>query len=258
MSLDRRLFLSASMASLASAAWPAAPLRIGTVPGPQAEVLGLVRDLAPQGLQLQLEVREHGRALNADLARGALDAVSFEDGVAFAADPLRGQLASASATLTLPMALYSRRLRSLRQLAQGDTLVLPRDQAGLSRGLLLLHNHGVITLRDDSGLHAKLADVVVNRLALRLQTQPAAKLFAALDRAALVVIGAEDAMAAGLQPARDSLGLEDARSPYAGVLAVRRQDKDSPWVAQLVAAYHAEPVKAFLLSRYQGSVRRPW
>ncbi|HSI50933.1 MAG TPA: MetQ/NlpA family ABC transporter substrate-binding protein [Ideonella sp.] len=244
--------------SLTGAAWAAAPLRIGTVPGPQAEVLALVRDLSPQGLQLQLDVREQGRALNADLARGALDAVSFQDGVAFATDPLHGQLVSVAVTLTLPMALYSRRLRGLRQLTQGDTLVLPREPAGTSRALLLLHNHGVITLRDDSGLHATLGDVVSNRLALKLQRQPAAKLFAALDRAALVVMGPEEAVAGGLQPGRDSLGLEDARSPYASVLAVRRQDKDSPWVAQLVAAYHAEPVKAFLLSRYQGSVRRPW
>ena len=65
-------------------------------------------------------------------------------------------------------------------------------------------------------------------------------------------------MAAGLQPARDSLGIEDARSPWAGVLAVRRADVEAPWLRQLVAVYRSEPVKRFILERYRDSVRRPW
>jgi len=56
----------------------------------------------------------------------------------------------------------------------------------------------------------------------------------------------------------ERIGMEDARSPYANVIAVRAQDKDQPWVAQLVAAYHSEPIKHYILTHYQDSVRRPW
>jgi ABC-type metal ion transport system, periplasmic component/surface antigen len=72
------------------------------------------------------------------------------------------------------------------------------------------------------------------------------------------VIDSDDAARAGLYPARDSLGLEDARSPYANVLTVRDAERTQPWVAQLVAAYHSDDVAHFILTRYQDSVRRPW
>ncbi|WP_261315088.1 MetQ/NlpA family ABC transporter substrate-binding protein, partial [Burkholderia dolosa] len=63
---------------------------------------------------------------------------------------------------------------------------------------------------------------------------------------------------AGRAPARDSIGIEDARSPYANVLTVRDADRAKPWVAQLIAAYHSDDVAHFILTRYRDSVRRPW
>ncbi|WP_261314090.1 MetQ/NlpA family ABC transporter substrate-binding protein, partial [Burkholderia dolosa] len=65
---------------------------------------------------------------------------------------------------------------------------------------------------------------------------------------------------AGAGPARprDSIGIEDARSPYANVLTVRDADRAKPWVAQLIAAYHSDDVAHFILTRYRDSVRRPW
>ncbi|WP_261320324.1 MetQ/NlpA family ABC transporter substrate-binding protein, partial [Burkholderia dolosa] len=66
------------------------------------------------------------------------------------------------------------------------------------------------------------------------------------------------AAGAGLAPARDSIGIEDARSPYANVLTVRDADRAKPWVAQLIAAYHSDDVAHFILTRYRDSVRRPW
>ncbi|MFC7477910.1 hypothetical protein ACFQS7_26425 [Dankookia sp. GCM10030260] len=36
---------------------------------------------------------------------------------------------------------------------------------------------------------------------------------------------------------RDSIALESAGSPYVNLIAVRRQDRDAPWVARLLAAY---------------------
>jgi ABC-type metal ion transport system substrate-binding protein len=79
-----------------------------------------------------------------------------------------------------------------------------------------------------------------------------------LNSVAFAVMDSDDAARAGLFPARDGLGLEDARSPYASVLTVRDSDRGQPWVAQLVASYHSSDVAHFILTRYQDSVRRPW
>jgi ABC-type metal ion transport system substrate-binding protein len=79
-----------------------------------------------------------------------------------------------------------------------------------------------------------------------------------LQSVAAVVMPFSTAMNLGLYPARDSLVIEDGHSPYAGILAVKDKDKDAPWVSQLIKAYHSEKVKAFILSQFNGSVRRPW
>jgi YaeC family lipoprotein len=262
--MKRRLVLAAVAATplwaRGAQAGPA-PLRIAVAPGPQAEVMNLVAQLgAAQGLALApvLSV-DAPKAVNAALAAGGFDAASVEDAVAFAADPARPRLAEAALTLTLPMALYSRRLAALRDLPDGGRVAIPAEPAAATRALLLLHNHGLLVLRPGAGLSARPADVQSTRRGLRLASLPSARLAAALDGTAdLAVIDRPTAVAAGLQPARDSLGIEDARSPWAGLLAVRRSDVDAPWLRQLVAVYRSEPVKRFILERYLDSVRRPW
>ena len=79
-----------------------------------------------------------------------------------------------------------------------------------------------------------------------------------LDNAALVALPFATASAAGLAPARDALGMEDARVPFANVLAVRARDRDAPWLTPTVRGLHSEPVKTFILARFNDSVRRPW
>lgn len=259
--MKRRLMVAAAAAAPLWARAAQAPLRIAVAAGPQAEVMNLVAQLgAAQGLALAPVLAvDTPRAVNAALAAGSFDAASVEDGVAFAADPARPRLAEAALTLTLPMALYSRRLAALRDLPAGGRIAIPAEPAAATRALLLLHNHGLLVLRPGAGLRARPADVQSTRRGLRVVSLPSAHLADALNgRADLAVIDRPHAMAAGLQPARDSIGIEDARSPWAGVLAVRRADADAPWLRQLVAVYRSEPVKRFILERYMDSVRRPW
>ncbi|MDY0745811.1 MetQ/NlpA family ABC transporter substrate-binding protein [Paucibacter sp. R3-3] len=255
----RYLLAAAALPWLAHA--EKAPLRIAVAPGPQAEVMDLVARLATaQGLALTTILSVGApAAVNASLASGGFDAASVEDGVAFSNDPSRQWLAEAALTVTLPMALYSRRLAALRDLPVGARVAIPAEPAAATRALLLLYNHGLLLLRPEAGLHARLSDVRQTRRGLRLLSLPSTQLAAALHGTAdLAVIDRAHATDAGLQPARDSLGVEDARSPWAGVLTVRRADVEAPWLRQLVAVYRSEPVKRFILDRYQDGVRRPW
>jgi D-methionine transport system substrate-binding protein len=139
-------------------------------------------------------------------------------------------------TVTLPMAFYSRRLLNLNQHRPGATIAIPDDARGcaprrpISRAIACIRRSCACRMRGAR----------------------------ALDTAAFVAMENNDAARAGLQPARDSIGIEDARSPYADVLAVRDADRAQPWAHQLVAAYHSNDVAHFILTRYQDSVRRPW
>ena len=101
------------------------PRRIGVLPGPHAEIMAVVqRVAADRGLALELAERDGGRGINADVAAGRLDAACFQDEVAFAAErPAR--LATIASTVTLPVAIYSRRVASVRALRPGSASAPP-------------------------------------------------------------------------------------------------------------------------------------
>ncbi|WP_345816010.1 MetQ/NlpA family lipoprotein [Paraburkholderia sp. PREW-6R] len=252
--------LAASLLQVAHAATPSV-VKIGVSAGAHAQIMNEVRRVAAtHGLALDVVVFDDPARIDAALASNEIDAASFEDAPSFDTQRRRHgyALASVATTVTFPIALYSRKLTSLSQLQRGATIAVPADREGTARALILLQNFTLLTFRDSAGLHATLADITSNRLNLRIRQVPRAKLFDTLPGVAFAVIDSDDAARAGLFPARDSLGLEDARSPYANVLTVRESDCTQPWVAQLIASYHSTDVAHFILTRYQDSVRRPW
>ncbi|MCW3478879.1 MetQ/NlpA family ABC transporter substrate-binding protein [Neisseriaceae bacterium JH1-16] len=259
-------------ALLAAQAQAAKPIRIGVTDGPQAETLAEVKPIAAaRGVPIELVRYPNGKEINRDLAAGRLDAASFQNGVAFAHEVKRHRypLVDAALTVTLPMGIYSRKIASLRQLKDGDALAVPNDHAGVARALILLQNYGLLTLADSTSLNGKshniesnlrsgLHGIESNPHRYRLVPLPAAQLAASRGRYAAALIDYVDAARAGLSPARDGVGMEDARTPYAGVLAVRRADLQQSWLKALISSYRSEPVARFILTRYQDSVRRPW
>ncbi|MBY0463424.1 MAG: metal ABC transporter substrate-binding protein, partial [Burkholderiales bacterium] len=62
------------------------------------------------------------------------------------------------------------------------------------------------------------------------------------------------ALSAGLNPGKDAIAQENAKSPYVNLIAVREADKDKPWVAKLVKAYQSDDVKKFIQTEFKGSV----
>ena len=236
-------------------------IKVGVSPGAHAQIMDEVRRVAAaQGLTLDVVVFDKPETIDAALAAKQIDAASFEDEPGF--DAQRKQhgyaLTSVATTVTFPIALYSRKLTNLGQLQRGATIAIPDDREGTARALILLQNFTLLTFRDSAGLHATPADITSNRLHLKIRQVPRARLFDTLNNVAFAVINSDDAAHAGIYPARDSLGLEDARSPYANVLTVRDSDRAQAWVARLVTAYHSNDVAHFILAHYQDSVRRPW
>lgn len=240
---------------------PAPIIRVGVTSGPHAEIMEAVKDVAAsRGLDLRILRFDDGKQIDAALNAGTLDASSFQDlNFLGAQNQAHGyHLVDVAYTVTLPLAFYSKTLGSLRGVKPGDVVALPDTPSDCARALILLQNYGFITFSDTAGLHATLRDIVGNPKNLRFITLAPGELVDSLQQVAFAAIPWAVAERAGLQPARDSIGLEDARSPYADVIAVRAGDRGKPWVVALVAAYHSEEIKRFILAHYQDSVRRPW
>ena len=53
---------------------------------------------------------------------------------------------------------------------------------------------------------------------------------------------------------QDDIAIEEAKSPYANLIAVRTADKDKPWVAKPVKAYQSPEVKTFVSEKFARSM----
>lgn len=239
------------------AAWAEAPrvVRIGVVAASDRELVEAASPGAASSVRLQAVSLGNAAEVRQALAARRIDASIAEDAQALAGD---AAICTVAHTVTYPMGLYASRLAALREVPVRATVALPADRAGRGRALLLLQSHGLIRIDTEAGLQPGERDIVDNPRKLRFRPLPPTQLAGALGRDALVAMPYAVADAAGLAPARDALGIEDARVPWANVLAVRHADCRAGWIAPTVAAFHATAVKSFILTRFQDSVRRPW
>ena len=86
----------------------------------------------------------------------------------------------------------------------------------------------------------------------------AAQLPRSLDDLDAAAINGNYAESAGLDPVRDAIAMESAKGPYVNVIAVRAADRDQPWVAKLVKAYHSPEIKKFITDKYKAGVVASW
>ncbi len=140
----------------------------------------------------------------------------------------------------------------------GASIAIPNDPTNGGRALLLLQAKGGIKLKPDVGIKPTVLDIVDNPRKLKIIEIDAAQTPRSLDDVAAAAINTNYATPAGLNPMKDAILLEDAKSPYVNVIAVRSVDKDKPWVKILVESYRSPEVKAFILDKFKGAVLPSW
>ena len=237
------------------------PLKIGVTAGPHAQIFEVVKEqAAKEGLSIQvIEFSDYVQP-NAALAAGDLDANSYQHQPYLdntTAD--RGyKLVSIAKTVVFPIGIYSKKVKSLGELKEGARIAIPNDPTNGGRALLLLQANGLITLRDGAGLKATPLDVVGNPKKFRFIELDAAQLPRSLDDTDAAAVNTHFAIEAGLDPSKDAIVREAAESPYANVLVVREQDRGRAEFATLVKAYHSQPVKDFIATKYKGAVIAAW
>ena len=258
-----RFLTAASLAAVVSAAATAQekPLKVGVTAGPHAQIFEVVKKVAERdGLKIQvIEFTDYVQP-NAALAAGDLDLNSYQH-LPYLEQQIRDRgykFASVAYTVTFPMGIYSKKIKSLDKLADGARVGVPNDPTNGGRGLLLLQSKGLLKLRADAGLKATPLDIAENPKKLKIVELDAAQLPRALGDLDAAAINGNYAETAGLDPSRDAIAIEGPKGPYANIIAVREQDKDKPWVAKLVKAYQSDEVKKFIKATFKDSVVTAW
>jgi D-methionine transport system substrate-binding protein len=238
-------------------------IKVGTIGGPDAQIWEVVTKVAKrEGLNVKVVEFNDYVQPNAALDAGDLDANSFQHQPYLDSQiKQRGyKLVNAGLTYISPLGVYSKKLKSLKSLKdlpQGAKVAVPNDPSNENRALLLLQSQGLIKLKAGAGTggnNATPLDVAENPKKIKLVELDAAQLPRSLSDVDAAVINTNFALAAGLQPTKDAIALEDIHSPYANLIAVRAQDKDKPWVKKLVAAYQSEEVRQFIKTQFKGSM----
>lgn len=137
---------------------------------------------------------------------------------------------------------------------QQITIAIPNDTTNEARALLLLQNLGLITLKEGASILATINDIVDNPYDIKFNEVEAAQLPNILQDVDYAVINSNYAISAGINPVKDSLGIEGGSSFYANILAVKKGNENLPEVKALIAALQSQKVVDFILEQYGGSV----
>ena len=138
--------------------------------------------------------------------------------------------------------------------SSGVTIAIPNDTTNEARALLLLEALGYIKLKDGAGITATPLDIAENPSNIEFKEVEAAQLPNVLKDVDYAVINSNYAIEAGLNPAKDALGIEGSCSAYGNILAVKQGNEQSDLVKALVAALESQQVADFIAATYDGAV----
>ena len=237
------------------------PLKVGVRGGVDEQIWEVVTQVAKKnGLAVEPVVITGTASPNEALNNGDLEANAFQH-IPFLNDQIKQRgykIVPVANTLISPIAFYSKQYKSLKDLPDGARVGIPNDPSNQTRALVILRDHGLITLKDGfdpaTGT-ATLADVTANPKKLNFVESASVVLARSLPDVDAAAIVNSFAYQAGLIATRDGIAVEKKENnPYVNIIAVREKDKNAPWVPELIKAYHSEEVRQFILSKYEGSV----
>jgi len=250
--------LAAFAAVAAFSAQAADELNVAATAVPHAEILEFVKpQLAEQGVDLKVKVFTDYVQPNIQVAEKRLDANFFQH-QPYLDEFNKGkgtELVSVAGVRIEPFGAYSskRKHKSLDELPNGATVVIPNDATNGGRALLL-QKAGVITLKDGAGITATPKDIAENPKDIKIRELEAATLPRVLTQVDLALINTNYALEAKLNPTEDALFIEGNDSPYVNILVARPDNKDSAAMQKLIEALHSEEVKQFINEKYKGAV----
>ena len=257
----KKLVLAAALALAAASSALAEDIKVGVTPGEHANIMEKVAAVAKtKGLNIDIIEFSDYVVPNQALNDGDIQANSFQHQPYLdnqIADR-KFDLVAIGKTITTPMGVYSKKVKSLDELKDGDTVAIPNDPTNGGRALLVLASKGLIKFKDDAGIKVTPSDIIENPKKIEFSELDAAQLPRSLDDVDAAVINTNYAMEAGLNPKKDAIAIEGEKSPYANIIVVRSADKDAPWAKTLVEAYHDESIRKFINDEYKGALIPSW
>jgi len=230
-------------------------LVVGASPTPHAEILEFVQKnlAAKAGLKLDIKTYDDYVLPNTALSEGDIDANYYQHKPYFD-EQVKSQgydFAHFKGVHIEPYALYSSKIKSVKDIPNGAKFGITNDPGNQARALELLVDNDLLTLKDTGDKLPTILDIKSNPKKFDFIETAPEQLARSLQDVDLAIINGNFALEAGLNPANDSLLIEKAKgNPYANFLAVRSQDAKNPAILKLDKLLHSPQVKAFIEKRW--------
>ncbi|MCJ0741075.1 methionine ABC transporter substrate-binding lipoprotein MetQ [Pedobacter montanisoli] len=239
-------------------------IKVGITSGPEKELAETAKKVAKEKYNLEIELVDFNDYVvpNEALNNGDIDANAFQH-VPYLEQQSKQRgykLAVIGNTFVYPIVAYSKKIKSIAELKDGSTIVIPNDPTNGGRSLLLLQKNGLLTLKDGVGLLPKVTDITANPKHLKILEIEAPQLPRVLDdkEVTLAIINNNFATQAGLDAAQYGILKEDKNSPYVNVIAARQDNKDTEKVKNFVKAYQSDEVAKTAERIFKGGAVKGW
>ncbi len=222
-------------------------LKVGTIAGPETELIMTAKQVAHKRYHLPVEVISFTdyNLPNTALADHSIDMNIFQHTPYLAAtNKARGyDLIAIGKTFIYPMGIYSKRYQALQALPRNGRIAIPNDPTNEARALQLLAKADIIQL-SKTDFFVTTQDITANPKNLNFIPMNAAQLPRVLDEVDAAVINTNYAIPARLYPSKDALFQENQDSNYANLIVVRSQDQNNPNIQTFIKAVQSPEVIA--------------
>ncbi|BBB89498.1 methionine-binding lipoprotein MetQ precursor [Methylomusa anaerophila] len=228
-------------------------VKVGAAAVPHAEILNFIKPkLKQEGINLEVVVLDDEGQLNPALQTKQIDANYFQH------VPYLNSVAKekgydfvvAAKVHVEPIGFYSQKIKSKDELKEGAKIAIPNNPSNEYRSLALLQANGLIKLKEGiANYSATPRDIAENPKNLKFVEVEAAQLTRALPDVDGAVINTNFVLEAKIDP-KTALFREDANSPYANDLVVRKGDETRPEIKKIAEYLTSPDVKKFLGDKY--------
>ena len=246
----------------AAPATAANKIKVGVMSGPEHTVAEKAAKIAKEksGLDVEFVLFNDYALPNTAVSKGDLDANAMQHKPYLDKDSSSkglDNLVIVGNTFVYPLAGYSKKIKSVNELADGAVVAVPNDPSNLARALILLEKQGLIKLKDNTNLFSTTMDIIENPKHLKVQEVDTSVAAKALDDVDLAVVNNTYAGQVGLS-SNDGIFVEDKDSPYVNIIVARKDNKDTKAVQDFVKAYQTDEVYQEAQKHFKDGVVKGW
>lgn len=224
----------------------------------------IAKSPAAKKADLQIKVKEFtdGATLNRATASGQVDVNAFQSYsyfLAFNKQTTTSKLAALWTTYIEPLGIYSDQYKKVDEIPDGATIAIARDNADAARGLRLLANAGLITLKSDFSALSGVSDIADNPHHFdfkEIDDTTGVSLLKNDKSVAAVLISNSVSQAGGLNVLKDSIyheSINTSTKDNINILATRQSQANNKTYKKVVKLYHNASEQKWVTDKYHGT-----